>query len=257
MGKMLNLVEGLLWQIRSRQQIGRFNDAFSLLTRLSRLRELPRSVAEETQARLGEVCLQRKRFRRAHRHLTLALRYDPDNARYHYLLAIATRRKDREQWQQALNHYRRALDLNPELIECLIEFGLYAVKHGADEEGIQRLRQAVALKPVDPAVLSKLIKGLRWAGRRAEARAELLAARFRYHGDARFQQLWSDFQFRQLRRRQLCDRIRFAIVPEGPILLPFLGRPERAVSAPVMDGTTSLALQRERGPRIVEKRQVK
>src|SRR5688572_29766958 len=79
MGKMLNLAEGLLWKIRSLQHLGRCNDALSLLTRLSRLRELPRAVAEETQARLGEVQLQRKQFRRAHRHLTLALRYDPDN----------------------------------------------------------------------------------------------------------------------------------------------------------------------------------
>src|SRR2546423_9428139 len=87
MSRMLNLAEGLLSMGRTHQQLGRTRDALTVLSRLSRFRELPPGVAEETQARLGEIQLKRRKFRRARRHLTVALRYDPDNARYHQLLA--------------------------------------------------------------------------------------------------------------------------------------------------------------------------
>src|SRR5689334_24150337 len=53
MSRMLNLAEALLGMGRTRQQLGRVQDAFAILSRLSHFRDLPKDIAEETQARLG------------------------------------------------------------------------------------------------------------------------------------------------------------------------------------------------------------
>src|SRR5262245_406305 len=82
----LNLFDQLLCQARRHLQLGRHREATTLFTRLAGFRELPADVAEETQARLAQLHLKRRRFAQARRHLTAALRYQPDNARYHYLL---------------------------------------------------------------------------------------------------------------------------------------------------------------------------
>src|SRR5437764_1569865 len=143
MSRMLNLAESLLGLGRTHQQLGRVHDAFAILSRLSRFRELPQCVAEETQARLGEIQLKRKKFGRACRHFQVALRHDPDNARYHHLLAGALRDQDSEQWERAAGHYRRALELNPEQVESLIELGLLCVRNGQADEGLAHLERAV------------------------------------------------------------------------------------------------------------------
>src|SRR5262249_47820973 len=164
MSRTLNLVDGLLLMGRRHQQLGRTRDALTIFARLASFRELPREVAEETQVRLGEIQLRRRKYRRARRHLAVALRYDPDNARYHYLLATALRKLGEDHWDRAATHYRRSLALAPDQDECLTEFGVFAVRLGHAEEGLRWLRQAVERKPADPDVLSKLVEGLRLAG---------------------------------------------------------------------------------------------
>jgi tetratricopeptide (TPR) repeat protein len=222
MSRMLNLAEALLGRGRTHQQLGRVHDAFAILSRLSRFRELPQSVAEETQARLGEIQLKRKKFGRACRHLQTALNHDPENSRYHHLLAGALREQDPDQWERAAEHYRRALELNPDQVESLVELGLLSVRNGHADEGIAHLRRAAELQQDDPEVLGKLVKGLRWTGRSAEARGALRAAMFRHPHDRRFQQLWSDFQFRMLRRQQRDQASKRSGSNTEPVLLPFV-----------------------------------
>src|SRR5437762_11958173 len=108
MSRTLNLVDGLLLMGRRHQQLGRIRDALTVLARLASFRELPREVAEETQIRLAEIQLRRRKYRRARRHLAVALRYDPDNARSHYLMATALRGLGEDQWDRAAVHYRRS-----------------------------------------------------------------------------------------------------------------------------------------------------
>jgi Flp pilus assembly protein TadD len=215
---MLNLVDGLLLIGRRHQEFGRLRDALTVLTRLTGFRELPPVVAEEVSARLGELQLRRHQYRRARRHLVAALRHDPANARYHHLLATALREDGEAHWERAARHFRRSLELDPQQTDCLVEFGLFAVRLGYTDEGIRHLRQACALKPADPAILGKLVKGLRLAGRGDEVRAELRAALFRNGRDRRFRQLWDDFQFQQLRQKQRHP----GIEDDGPVLLPFV-----------------------------------
>jgi tetratricopeptide (TPR) repeat protein len=225
MHSTLNLVEHLLAMGRTYQQLGRTRDALSVLRRLTGFRELPADAAEEAQARLGELQLKRRQYRRARRHLTAALRHQPRNARYHYLLATAVQAEDRGDLERAAEHYRRSLEIDPNDVQCLTATGLLAVRLGRVEDGLAQLRRAVELAPDDPEVLRKLVKGLRLAGRGDEARTALRAALFQNPRQPRFRKLWNEFQFQLLRQRQQTERQHddtgrpFA---DEPVLLPFL-----------------------------------
>src|SRR5438270_656798 len=119
MSRTLNLADRLLAMGRTYQDLGRDHAALDILGQLARFRQLPANVAEETQLRLGEIQLRRGRFRRARRYLGTALLYRPDSARYHYLMAQALDTDERAEPEQALAHYRKSLELDPQQPECL------------------------------------------------------------------------------------------------------------------------------------------
>src|SRR5262249_35485974 len=139
----LNLIDQLLVMSRRYQDMGQSRDALRVLTSLSGFRELPSEAAEEAQVRLAELNLKRRKYGRARRHLAIALRFRPDCARYHFLMAGALRAEDRGNLEKAAEHYRRAVELDPEQVEYLTEYGLAAVRLGRTEEGLASLRQAV------------------------------------------------------------------------------------------------------------------
>ncbi len=247
MDTTFNLVELLLARGRRCQEQGRLQEAAQLLRRLAGFRELPSTVAEEIQARLAEVQLKRRKYQRARRHLTAALVHSPLNARYHHLLGAAFATGEGSDLKRAIEHYRSALEKEPEQVECLCECGLLEVREGLTEEGLARLRQAVALAPADAGALAKLVKGLRLAGRSEDARSEMRAGLFRNPRDPRFRKLWNEYQFKQLRRRQEQERLsRRSVRPtsDGPTILPFV----RSAEQPV---TTDAVAIREDGPETV------
>jgi tetratricopeptide (TPR) repeat protein len=224
MSRTLNLAERLLARGRNFQELGRRQDALHILGRLAGFRHLPAAVAEETQVRLAEIWLARRKYRRARRHLTAALVHQPACPRYHYLMGAALAGDPKGDRQRAAHHYRQALQLDPKQPDRLSEFGLLALQLGQTDEGFECLRRAVELAPADPSVVSRLVEGLRSEGRIDEARRALQAALFRNPRDARFRQLWNDFQFQQLRREQEQERRRDLLANEtdGPTLLPFV-----------------------------------
>jgi tetratricopeptide (TPR) repeat protein len=222
----INLVDQLLVLGRRYQDLGRGRDALRIFTRLTGFRELPAQAAEEAQVRLAELLIKRRNYRRARRHLAIALRFQPDNARYHYLLAGALRAEDRGNLEEAAEHYRRALELDPDNVKCLVEYGLLAVRRGRTEEGLASLRRALERAPNDAEVVAKMAKGLRLAGRSDEARAALRAALFRNPRSPRFRKLWDEYQAQHLRREQEAARMnrqRLRGRDDGPVLLPFVG----------------------------------
>jgi Tfp pilus assembly protein PilF len=225
MSKTLNLVDRLLARGRQFQALGRDFDAQHIFNRLAGFRELPAAVAEETQARLAELCLRRKRHQKARRHLTAALRHQPDSARYHYLMAAAVEADSKADPERAAEHYRRSLELDPEQPRCLGQYGLLAIRLGQTDEGLQCLRRAVEVAPDDPNALERLVKGLCLANRPDEARTALRIALFSHARDRRFRQLWDRFQFDQLRQEQEAARLTgpTAGPDDGPVLLPFAG----------------------------------
>jgi tetratricopeptide (TPR) repeat protein len=221
--KTLGFVDHLLSRGRFFQQLGRNHDALRLLSRLAGFRELPPAVAEEAQFRLGELQLRRKKPGRARRHLAAALRYAPDNPRYHFLIAQALDNDGNGDLARAADHYRTSLTLDDSQTDCLCAYGHLALRLGSTEEGLERLRAAARLAPDDLKVLSRVVAGLRTADRAEEARGLLLAARFRNPRDGRYHRLWNDFQFQTARREQDARRVGKGIAGEdGPVLLPFL-----------------------------------
>lgn len=224
MSTTLNLAQRLLAMGQNYQQLGRNHDALRYLGCLAGFRDLEPEVAERTQISLAEIYLARRHYHKARRHLTAALAQQPDNARYHYLMAIAWAADDKGDRQRAADHYRQSLRLDPEQPIGLSEFGLLALEIGQTEEGLQCLFRAVELAPHDPLVVGRLAEGLIQEDRIAEARQTLQAALFHNNRDPRFRKLWNDFQFQQLQQQQ---RRRFAddaadSEDRGPTLLPFV-----------------------------------
>jgi Tfp pilus assembly protein PilF len=224
MNPTVNLVDGVLAMGRRYQEVGRLRDAVALFTRLSRFRYLPAEAAEETQARLAEIYLKRRKYKQARRHLTAALRHQPDNSRYHYLLATALCAEEGSDVERAAEHYRRALELDPGHVKCLADYGLLLLRLGQTEEGLTRLRKAVSQAPDDVEVLAKLVNGLRLTGRSEEARNVLQLARFRNSASPQFCKLWNEFRFQQARRRdaQRMQEAEDVAVGEQPMVLPFV-----------------------------------
>ena len=222
----LNLVDHLLTNASRCQEQGRLREAVRLLTRLAGFRELPADAAEQTQARLADLQLKRRKFKRARRHFAAALQHAPDEARYHYGMAAALAHDSEADLERAADHYRRSLESDPEQVKCRYEYGLLLVRLGQTEEGLALLRQAVEQAPADADAVAKLAKGLRLSGRTEEAGAALRAALFRNARVPRFRKLWNEFQFQQLRQRQDQERVRRAASRRNDeaVILPFVPR---------------------------------
>lgn len=232
MSRTLNLVDHLLSHGRNLQRLGRSHDALRVLHRLAGLQELPPEAAEETQLRLAELALERRKYRRARRHLTAALAYQPDSARYHFLMATAADAEDTGDPRRAARHYRRALQFDPGQPEYLGAYGLLLVREGRTEAGLTCLRRAVELAPADPEAVTRLATGMLMAGRPEGARSALRTAFFRNPRDGRFRRLWQEFEFRQLAQEQETARRRPARRDDdAPMLLPLVARGDRNVTA--------------------------
>ncbi|MCS6852696.1 MAG: tetratricopeptide repeat protein [Gemmataceae bacterium] len=223
MSTTLNLASCLLNLGRNYHELGRLVDALRVLSSLVRLRELPTEVAEEAHRRLGLIQLRRRRFRRARRHLAVALTYRPDCGEYHYWMAQALQGGAGAEPARALEHYRRALALEPTQASWWADYGMLAVQEGEAETGLQAVRHAVELAPDDPAIARRLAEALCLAEQPEEARRALRQAMFRNSGDRRFRQVYDEFRYQQTRRQQLRCRRRSRRSEEdnGPVLLPF------------------------------------
>ncbi len=221
----LNLVDRVLALGRRYQEVGRHRDALSVLTRLAKFRHLSSDAAEETQARLADIYLKRRKYKNARRHLAAALRHQPDSARYHYLLAVALGGEEGGDLERAGVHYRRALELDPGHAHCLADYGHLLLRLGQTDEGLSRLREASEREPGDVEVLSKLVKGLRLCGRTDEARSTLQRALFRNAHSPRYRKLWDEFRFHRARCRTDAQRRESGSddeTGERPVLLPFV-----------------------------------
>jgi tetratricopeptide (TPR) repeat protein len=217
----VSFVEHLLARARQSQQQGRTADAIAQLTRLAAFPELSPAVAEEVQARLGELHLKRRRFRQARRHLLAALALNPDSSRYHRLLGLALASDLHGDQGRAWRHYGRALALAPGKARWRGEAGLLAVRLGRTDEGLALLRDAHEQAPEDPVILGKLVKGLCLAGQIDEAERLVGLARFRAPRCGALAQLWLDLRLAGVRREQ-DSAAALARAEAEPVLLPFV-----------------------------------
>jgi tetratricopeptide (TPR) repeat protein len=225
MSRTLNLCEHLLAEGRRFHQLGVDDRAERIFASLTRLRDLPGDIAEDTHYHLAELLLKKRKFASARRHLAAALAFAPQDAYYHYLMAAAyedDRRGDRD---LALEHYRRALELEPEEPMYHCDAGLFALRHGAVDEGLSYVRRAVELAPDDIEIIGEVVQGLQEINHFDEARSIARAALFRNAENRQFQQLWNDCRFQELHARQQRVRKKRMVrraVAEGRICLPFV-----------------------------------
>jgi len=219
MSKTLYLSECLLTMGRDLHELGRHHQASKVLERLAGFRELPATIAEECHARLADIHLGRKQFRKARRHLTIVLFYRPSNARYYFLLATALHHDPKADSERAVRYYEQAVQLDGDQPRYWGDFGRLLLQLGRTEEGVAALKKAVEISPDDPATVARLVEGLCLNDQAAEARDVLRAARFRNPKDRRFRKLWADFQFKQLHESQAPP----AKLDE-PVFLPFVRR---------------------------------
>lgn len=234
MSMTLSFAHQLLSMGQNYLQNGRTAEAFAILTRLSRCRDLPTEVAEEAHACLGEIQIQRRDFKKARKHLHTALTHQPRSSRYHFLMARAIRSRRDEQLEKAAKHYKRSLEINPHQPECLAAYGQHLVRRGHVEKGLKSLKKAWELSKNDPRYLARLIKGLRLTGRLDQAREELRAAMFHNPQDRRFKKLWTDFRYYET-RKQIAQNQQSHNEPSDPVILPFVRMTVRSESAGTPD----------------------
>jgi Flp pilus assembly protein TadD len=244
----LSLVDQLLARARTCQETGRLADALTHLTRLASFVDLPAPVAEEVQARLGELHLKRRHFRKARRHLLAALAFHPDSARYHRLLGLALVNDPHGELGRAWRHYRRALALAPRRPRWRSEAGLLALRLGRLDQGLGLLREAHTQAPDDPIILGRLVKGLCMSGLVEEAECVVRLARFRAPRSGAVAQLWFDLKLDGLRRRQETAAAEERAAAE-PVILPFCAAPTGEKEAARYDGAHALP-----GPHLVRLR---
>src|SRR4029078_2660448 len=85
---------------------------------------------------------------------------------------------------------------------CWADYGRLLLQIGKLKTATKACRAARKLAPHNPAVSAKVVERLCLAGRPAEAKSELKAARFRNPRDPRFVKLWNDFLYQQIRDDQ-------------------------------------------------------
>lgn len=217
----LKLAERTLALGRRLQRFGIRDEAQRILTRLCSLRELPGDIAAEAQFRLARLSLQRRDFARA-RQLAAALAQGPNNARFHFLLATATRLDRQCDPERALIHYRHALKLRPDQTRWLTDYGLLALRLGRTQAGLMALRRAFDVNPDDAAIVGKIVSGLQRQRYLREARTMARASLFRNPRDVRFRQLWNDVRFHELCEAQERDRPSKTPGHTAPRILPFV-----------------------------------
>jgi predicted Zn-dependent protease len=221
MSKTLNLVDGLLSRGQNLHRHGLFHQAAESLKKLSTFRLLPGPVAEETQKRLADLALERRQFKQARRHLAAALAHQPDEAEYHYLMAVAVEDDESADSKRAGRHYRRALALDPRNPVYLCDFGVYLLDQGQTSAGLKRLRAAMAEAPDDPDIVRALAQALRENGETLEAERIVRLALFRNSRDHRFKALMEKHQFQVLHDRQHAP-CKSSSAEESPVFLPFV-----------------------------------
>jgi len=203
--------------------LGRATDARAALRRLLRQPDVSLKAKAEAHELLGEIELARGRFRRARRHFATAVGLQPFVARTYLRYAAAVEADPDADPRKARAALRRAIDIDPAEPGYWTALGRLELRSGNRRRTVRAFRRAARLNPDSTAVLAEIVDGLVAAGREREARCVLTAARFRAPRDLGIVQLYNQFRFDCLRRRQA----RLGRDHDEAAILPF---PERTVA---------------------------
>lgn len=226
--RALELAQGYL-------RYGRDLEALEVLTKLARLGAADPVAAEQTQVLLAEIHLRRRDYAQARRHLHVALGYQPDNAQYHFMMAMALEDDPQADPRRALYYFRKAAKLEPENAEYLAAWGYFLINQGRIRAGIRKLEKAVELAPDDAQYAQQLALG--WVVLRdfEKARRVALHALFRNPDDTRLRRLWDEIRWHEARYRQRQQQLRQG---QGPTVLRLPNRSDTPQRRELPDGST-------------------
>jgi predicted Zn-dependent protease len=199
--------------------VGRRADACAAVQNVLNQSDVPAAMRADAHRLMGEIELDRRNYRQARRQFAAALRQEPDRAEGYHSYAMAVEADPDAHPRQAWVALRRATRLDPLEPRYWSALGHVGLRLGRRHSALKAFRRAVRLRPCRPSTLAAVIDGLTELNRWREARALLMAARFRAPCDKAVQQLWAGFQLACLRRRQECARNRGESDP--PAVLPF------------------------------------
>ncbi len=233
---------------------GRDQEALEVLDKISHLAEVPASITVDSQLRLAEIYLRRRRFVEARRHLNVVLSSRPDHAQAHYLLAASFRQQEKPELRRAARHYRKAMALAPDEPAYAADLGLCLFDLDKCTSGLRYLREAVELAPDDVDYVRDLAMKLLDQGRVIEARRVALAALFRQSRNADLRKLWNEVRFHEARLQQFRPRIYQESDETEPALLPFRPAAATATATPLAP-TLRLPAPALRSPRRLRPRE--
>jgi tetratricopeptide (TPR) repeat protein len=223
MSRTLNLVACLLATGRQLQSAGRNAQALDIFRRMARFRHLSPDVAEEVHSRLSELYAGQERYKKARRHLTVALTYRPQRAAYHHRMARFTEADPDAAIDRAGRHHRRAVCCDPDNGGYWADYGAYLLGAGRTRPGRKALYRAARLAGRDADLVGRIAAAMREVGLWTDARRVLRAAQFENARDRRFVALWQRHQFERLCQMQQANVEFPSAQAEGrPMLLPFL-----------------------------------
>jgi tetratricopeptide (TPR) repeat protein len=222
MGASINLLERLLSQGRRLLELGRRGDARRRLEKLLAFQEAPAEMRVEAHRLMADLHLDGQCYRKARRHLLAALGLAPDTAETHYQLGVAFDLDPNIEPKRAARHFKKAVELEPDNARYWSGYGQICVRRGKEKSAFGAFVAAADLAPMDLDVLDEVTEGLCFLGREEDARAVLMAARFRLGHTTELEQLWNRFRFLQLHRRQQADRRRKALAAGEAVVIPFV-----------------------------------
>ena len=124
--------------------------------------------------RIGRLILSKPKtastFEDAKKEFEAELAINPNNPGSEYVLGEMARQQ--EQWPEAIEHFGKAAQLDPNFADALIGYGRSLTAGGKPEEAIAPLERAAKLQPNNPAVHYHLAIALRRAGKREDADKE-------------------------------------------------------------------------------------
>jgi Flp pilus assembly protein TadD len=226
----INLHEQLLTRGRRLLELGSVDAARTILHRLLDQPEVSKRYRAEAHTLLGQIALDFSRFDKARRHYAAAIGLRPFAAEGYVRYAMAIEADPDGNTRKAWLALRRATRIDPEEPRYWTALGRTSLLIGDRTVAGLAFRRAARLQPDCINVLTELVGGYVAMGQFQQAKRVLIAVRFRYPRLAGLAELWKNYRWHALRRRQ--QRLRMKANSSDESTIPF---PGRSTSVPTSD----------------------
>lgn len=219
MSRMLTFHDAAWASARDCAAIGRRAEAFSALTPLLSSQDVPLRLQRLAHRLAARLYATAQNYRKARKHLQIAVNLDPNCAEIHYEIGLAFENDPYGCDRRAARRFRRAVQLDPKQPRYAAALGRSLVRTNRVNSGVKWLTVAAAGAPADAAILTVVIDGLCDAGRPKLARKLVGIARFLAPADRAVHKLWDDVRYAEAAAR---GKSAHPSVNRSPEFLPFI-----------------------------------